>query len=297
MIQRLGFAADDRVLIINADDLGITKGTNEAIVDLFEQQAITSTSIMMPCADSDEAMEMCTKQGVEKIGIHITLTSGERHSYTPVFQKSNLNSLLTAEGYFHKDAALLETNADEKEVRIEIESQIQSAIARGIDPTHLDSHAGSIMGFCTGRDFLELTFDLCEKYRLPFNLPYRIVEQPFLNADQKKRFQARLDSAKERGILSIDDIVLLPYCFNPLNRYKEMKRQLIELIKNIKPGITQLTVHPAQITDALIEATGCYKEREIELQLLNDVDIKQWIQRERIKLMSWADIRDLQRSV
>lgn len=32
----------------------------------------------------------------------------------------------------------------------------------GINPTHLDSHAGSIRGISTGRDFLEITFDLCE---------------------------------------------------------------------------------------------------------------------------------------
>lgn len=38
MIQKLGFAADERLLIINADDFGITKGTNEAIVDLFEKK-------------------------------------------------------------------------------------------------------------------------------------------------------------------------------------------------------------------------------------------------------------------
>lgn len=37
MIRKLGFAADDRLLIINADDFGMTKGTNEAIVNLFEK--------------------------------------------------------------------------------------------------------------------------------------------------------------------------------------------------------------------------------------------------------------------
>lgn len=37
MIQKLGFAANDRLLIINADDFGMTKGTNEAIVHLFEK--------------------------------------------------------------------------------------------------------------------------------------------------------------------------------------------------------------------------------------------------------------------
>ena len=51
MIQKLGFTANDRLLIINADDFGITKGTNEAIINLFEEKSITSTSIMIPCSE------------------------------------------------------------------------------------------------------------------------------------------------------------------------------------------------------------------------------------------------------
>ena len=96
----------------------------------------------------------------------------------------------------------MEKNADYNEVRMEMESQIQSAILKGIDPTHLDSHAGSIMGLFTGRDFLEITFDLCEKYCLPFNLPNRILEQPFFNTDQLRLFQKRIASARDKKNLT-----------------------------------------------------------------------------------------------
>ncbi|WP_440962106.1 polysaccharide deacetylase family protein [Paenibacillus nitricinens] len=297
MIRKLGFAADERLLIINADDFGITKGTNEAIVDLFEKKAITSTSIMMPCPDSNEAMEISNCRGIKNMGIHLTLTSGEQHPYRPVFQNRNLNSLITEEGNFHIDATLLERNAADDEVRVEIEAQIQSAIVHGIDPTHLDSHGGSIMGLFTGRDFLEITFDLCEKYRLPFNLPTRIVEQPFFNMDQLRRFKKRISSAKERSILLIDDIVSLPYCINPTATYSEMKKGLTERLKNLKPGVTQLTIHPAKITEQLIALTTCYTERELEYLLLNDIEIKQVIINEQITLISWTDIRDIQRSI
>ncbi|GIP52414.1 polysaccharide deacetylase family protein [Paenibacillus vini] len=295
MIRKLGFAADDRLLIINADDFGITKGTNEAIVSLFENNSITSTSIMMPCLDSNEAIELSNLKGVRNIGIHLTLTSGGSQSYKPVCQKRTLNSLITEEGYFHIDSAYLERNADESEVRMELESQIQSAILKGMNPTHLDSHGGSVMGLSTGRDFLEITFDLCGKYRLPFNLPKRIVEQPFFNPDQLKLFHKRISSAKDRGILLIDDIVSLPYGFDSNTGYSTMKKLMVDMLKNLKPGITQLTVHPAKITEQLKVITSCFREREMEYVLLNDIEIKQLIINERIKLISWSDIRDLQR--
>lgn len=252
---------------------------------------------MIPCMDSTEAMAVSRLKGMKDIGIHLTLTSDELNPYAPVYDKRALHSLITTEGHFHTDVALFERNADEDEVLLEMESQIRCAILNGIDPTHLDNHAGSILGLFTGRDFLELSFDLCEKYRLPFLLPNRIVEQPLFNTDQRRLFQKRINSAKGRKILLIDDIVSLPYCFNPVIPYSKLKKQLEDTLSNIKPGITQLTLHPSKITDQLMGITSCYKEREMEYRLLNDSDIKRLFRRERIKLISWRDIRDLQRSM
>lgn len=64
-----------------------------------------------------------------------------------------MSSLITDEGYFHQDATLLERNAADDEIRIELESQIQSAIVQDIDPTHLDSHGGVLWGYTLGEIF------------------------------------------------------------------------------------------------------------------------------------------------
>lgn len=295
MNNKLGFATDDRLLIINADDFGITQGTNEAVISLFKQGSITSTSIMMPCPAARGAVVQSNQKGLSNVGIHLTLTSSENHSYRPVYQERTLHSLITTDGYFYKDNSYIEKSADPEEVRIELNAQIQRAALLGIDPTHLDSHTGSIMGIFTGCDFLEITFDLCEKYCIPFNLPIRVLEQPFFNNEQKEMFQKRIESAKKRGILLIDDMVSLPYCLNPFDEYDYMKEQLIKLIKNVKPGITQLTTHPSILTEELKALTHCNRERDIEYHLLNDLDIKQLFKNEGIKLVSWKDIRDLQR--
>ncbi|OBR63150.1 hypothetical protein A7K91_23930 [Paenibacillus oryzae] len=297
MINKMGLTAKDRLLIINADDFGITEGSNEAIVNLFENKSITSASIINAYPASNNAMDVSIRKGIEYIGVHLTLTSSDLHPCTPVFQQQSLSSLITDEGYFHTDISLLEKNADEKEVRIELESQIRKSILKGIDPTHLDSHGGSVMGLLSGRDFLEVVFDLCEKYRLPFNLPKRILEQPFFNADQLKLFQKRMASAYDRKIVLIDDMVSLPYCSGPNLEYSRLKQQLIDILQRLKPGVTQLTVHPSILTDQLKEITHCYEEREMEYRLLQDDDVKRLIKREQIKLITWKAIRDLQRSI
>ncbi|NIK78839.1 hypothetical protein FHS15_003985 [Paenibacillus castaneae] len=297
MFEEFGFSSGDRLLIINADDFGLTKATNQAVIHLFEQAAITSTSIMMPCSAAKEAALIGSQRNLSSIGIHLTLTSNEKYSFKPLYQQKVLESLTTADGYFHHNASLVEQNADPEDVRAELDAQIQSAMRLGIDPTHLDNHGGSIMGLHHGRDFLEIAFDLCEKYRLPFLLPLKIVEQPYFSSNQKEIFRKRIDTAKSRGILLIDDLVSLPYQLSDEEGYEDLKNQLIELLKNLKPGITQWTVHPSIVTDELKAVTPHFRERELEYRLLMDPEIKSIIDSENIQLVSWKNIRDLQRKM
>lgn len=291
MNSKLGFEESDRLLIINADDFGITEGTNEAILALFQLAAITSTSIMIPCPAARDVLNKGDINNIEQAGIHLTLSQG----YKPVYHEVTLHSLVNSDNEFFTDIAYIESNADLDEVRLELQAQIKYAISKGINPTHLDSHAGSIMGLCTGRDFLEIALDLCQEYQLPFNLPRRILMQPFINEEQRERFSERISSAERRGILLIDDMISLPYCLSTNAKYDTVKAQFITMIENLKPGITQLTVHPSIITEELKRLTNCYVEREIEFRLLCDLDIMQLFKMENIKLVSWKDIRDIQR--
>jgi Uncharacterized protein conserved in bacteria len=297
LLKQLGYNANDRLLIINADDFGVTKGTNEAIIQLLKSEAITSTSLMVPCPSSADAMNRIAGAGHREVGIHLTITSDAAQSYAPVYRDRPLHSITHSDGMFHTDCAQLERHADWDEVRLELEAQILQAQANGIELTHLDSHAGSVLGLHTGRDLLEIVFDLCIKYRLPFNLPCRIVEQPFFNADQIQLFESRIASAQERGIRLIDDMISLPYCFRPEPDYNLMKLQLLALIRTIKPGITQLTVHPSLVTDCLLALTDCHKERDHEYRLVQDEHFRQVLHSENIHLVSWRSIRDLQRDL
>lgn len=297
MLEQLGYQSGDRLLIINADDCGITSGSNRAIIDLLEQGGITSTSIMMPCSVASEAAQTCVRKQINHVGVHLTLTSDEFAGYKPVLQPDNRNSLSDGDGYFHRDPSYVERHADPDDVRKELDAQIRLAIAEGLDPTHLDSHAGSVLGLAHGRDFLDVVFDLCERYRLPFNLPLRISEQPFFSNEQKNRFKQRTDEARRRGILLIDDMVGLPYSLDDGEQYEDVKSRLCTMIRNLHPGITHLTTHPAIVTEELKAITPHYRAREWEYRMLTAPDIKALLRDEGVQLVSWRAIRDLQRKM
>ena len=52
-----------KFLIINADDFGMCRGANLAVMDLFkdEKSALTSSTVMAPCAWAPEACKFAAE--------------------------------------------------------------------------------------------------------------------------------------------------------------------------------------------------------------------------------------------
>ena len=63
--------------IVNADDLGMTPGTNKAIFDGHDNGYINSTSIMTNCDYFNEAIHGLKARKDLKVGIHLNLTYGK----------------------------------------------------------------------------------------------------------------------------------------------------------------------------------------------------------------------------
>src|SRR5438552_4611590 len=72
LAERLGYRADDRLLIINCDDLGVSHAANVATFDAMANGVATSATLMVPCPWAREAAEMFAGLA---IGVHLTLTS------------------------------------------------------------------------------------------------------------------------------------------------------------------------------------------------------------------------------
>src|SRR5258708_38282284 len=79
------------VLIVNADDFGLTEGTNCAIVDAHCKGIVTSTSLLANGYAFDHAVELAHQHPTLGQGVHLTLTEG-----LPVAQ--NVPELVGADG-------------------------------------------------------------------------------------------------------------------------------------------------------------------------------------------------------
>jgi len=126
------------MLIINADDLGMTPGTNKAIFDGFDKGAITHASIMANCDYFMDAMQDIPSRPNLGIGMHLNLTYGKALIANPLYCDKN--------GFFnlgYKDLLLTKNKEFLKAIEKEWEAQIQRVLEYSSIPitlTHLDSH-------------------------------------------------------------------------------------------------------------------------------------------------------------
>jgi len=67
-----------RNIVVNADDFGASRQTNEAILQAFEKGLISSATIMANMPAFEEACQLVHQHHLQRrIGLHLNLTSGK----------------------------------------------------------------------------------------------------------------------------------------------------------------------------------------------------------------------------
>ena len=152
-LQQLGFQADDRVVVVHADDIGMCHATLPAIDELMAFGLVTSASAMVPCPWFLEAASWHRRNPQFDLGIHLTLTSEWQHyRWGPLSCRDEGSGLLDDQGYFHGTTADVRRQAKSEAVRIEMRRQIDLGVRSGINPSHVDNHM--MVAMCD--EFLEI---------------------------------------------------------------------------------------------------------------------------------------------
>src|SRR5205823_577470 len=181
LAERLGYPRDAKLLIVHADDLGVAHSVNSASIKALESGLVSSASIMIPCPWLPEIAAYARSHPEADLGLHLTLTS-EWTSYRwgPVLSKDRVASLLDKSGYFYLTESEAASHLDVKEAEAEIRAQIERARAFGIQPTHLDSHMGTLY---QSKALFEVLLRVAGENKLPTRMSREFfASAPFLPA-------------------------------------------------------------------------------------------------------------------
>lgn len=282
LAERLGYEKDAILLIVHADDLGLAQSVNEASMEAFSNGGITSGSVMVPCPWTPDFARYYRNHTGLDVGIHSTLNAEwEYYRWDGVLPSSEIPSLLDEEGYLHASLESVARKADPAEVEREVRAQIERAIALGIQPSHLDTHMGSM---AAKPEFFQIYLKLGREYQLPVLLP---------------RYMTLQLSEEQRAVLT-DEVILLDGLFmmNQDPGASGWAKAYENMIGQMKPGLNQLIVHLAHDNDEMKAITVDHPDfgsawRQRDLDFVSGDAFRNMLKSHGIRLVGWKQIQGI----
>jgi len=286
-----------RNLIVNADDFGWTAGVNRGIAEAHRNGIVTSASLLANGEAFAEAVELTRTGRGLGVGVHLNLNDGP-----PVAPRDAVPTLLNNAGEFEggPDGLLLKiaTRAlSIREVEIEWEAQISRVRKAGIEPTHLDGHKHVHM--LPG--LFEIALRLAKRNGIA---AIRVSHEASslraaLSTGEahavvvlKQGVQARglkLLARDARELVERAGVSTADYFCGIAQTGELTKQGVARLLRSLPEGTTELMCHPGYLDDALRKtATRLQASREKELEILTDMEIRNLVASQGIRLIDYA---------
>jgi predicted glycoside hydrolase/deacetylase ChbG (UPF0249 family) len=272
LAERLGYAPDAKLLIVNCDDLGSTRSANVAVYEALRDGVATSATLMVPCPWARDAAAMYRG---EDVGVHLTMNAEwETYRWGPI---THSPSLLDGDGGFPRTVQDVWDHADLDEVRKECRTQIERAIYWGFDVSHLDSHMGTMQ---LRSEFFDVYLEMAVEFSLPLRMApaaaERLIGFPYRHL------------AEQEGVVFPDHFVYTSV---------GSRRQIEKALFGLHPGVTEVYVHPATDTDELRSSHPDWGQRvEDHAMVTTDSSFANLVERSGATLIGFRELRDLQRS-
>lgn len=300
--EKLGFPKGAKILILHVDDAGMSWDSNEGAKQAMDNGVATSVSVMMPTPWVPGFVHYLKQNPKADAGLHLTLTSEwSDYRWAPLIGKTVAPGLVDIEGAMWKNVEDVVKHATAEEVEKEILAQLERARTMGFEPTHLDSHMGTL--FATP-EFLQLYIKIGIEQKIPVMFPgghnTMIGKQRGLDENTLKQFQQTGKTIWDAGLPVLDDLHNVSYGWeypatvrdSDKEHQKYATQQYIETIKSLKPGLTMVIMHCSQPSDVFPYITNSSHIRKGDLLAMTDPEFKKFIQQEGIILTTWREVKE-----
>ena len=272
LAERLGYGPDARIVIVNADDLGLCHAANVGVYDCLRTGTVTSATLMVPCPWARDA---AARYRGEDVGVHLTVNAEwERYRWGPITRSP---SLLDGDGGFPRTIEDFWDHADVDEVRRECRARIERAILWGFDVSHLDAHMSTLL---LRPEFFDVYLELA----LDFGLPVRIADG---SRPDRLGFPAR-EVAEDAGVVFVDRVLSA--------RRLGARVTIATRLAALEPGVTELRLHPAVDTPELRALASDWETRVDDHRLVcADSTLAEALEAAGVRLLGYRALRDVVR--
>lgn len=269
-----------KLLVVNADDFGFTGDVNRGIIEAHQRGILTATTLMATGSAFDDAARLAAENPRLDVGAHLVLTGGP--------------SLAVAGGKLPDSVPKLLAAIAARRIRIydELAAQVRRMLDAGIRLTHLDTHKHTHLA----PPVLNAVARIAEEFQIrwvrrPFDLPLTAARggAPWLKSATsdglnlvRRRFERVLE---QRQCRTTDHFA----GFQITGRFRTA--ELVQLVRALPEGSTELMCHPGRCTDELRGARTRLKEsRERELEALVAAETRQALAECGVELVNYRKL-------
>jgi len=287
---------NETLLLVNADDLGMSRGITDGIFLAHKHGFVTSASLMpnMPAAEY-AAGRLESHPGLG-VGCHLNICQGR-----PLLPRAEVRTLVGAFGQFHSPAEMARRlwrfQVNPREIEAEFREQIRWMKFRHLFPTHADSHHHMHLYPAAARGFARALASegircarasRCAVFPRPASIGGPHEGGP-LRRVLVRSYRSALQSAVFRRFLSPDCRIAF------LSRDRGNLALLFDhwrlALRNLPPGSFELACHPglSDPRDADL-VDGIRPQREEEFRWLVNSELRDIIAACGIRLITYNDL-------
>lgn len=299
--EQLGFPKNAIVLILHVDDVGMSYDANAGAIKAMDDGVATSCSVMMPCPWVPAYVHYLKMHPDTDAGLHLTLTSewGE-YRWGPVAGKSMVPGLTDSEGALWPSVEEVVKHATAAEVAIEIKAQIDKARSMGFEPTHLDSHMGTL--FATPeftRQYIMAGIENHIPVMMPGGNASVISREMQASPDVIQQMRMAGTMLWNAGLPVLDDLHNDSYEWTIPDEIKSDDKKLqafktakyIAALHELKPGLTMMIMHCTNPSEIFQFITDSGPLRKADMLAMMDPAFKNEIEKMGIILTTWREVK------
>jgi len=280
--EKMGHSANARLLILHADDVGMSRSVNKATLEALEKGWVTSASVLVACPWFPEVARWAKEHPDADLGIHLALNSewtGFR--WGPVTRTSLVPTLTDAQGYLPLTSEEVMEKAASADVEQELRAQIEKARAFGVNITHLDSHMGTL--FRTPALF-DVYLRVGQSYRIT-----QLISQGSRTGTSSLGLVPA--GGTSPGSPTVDQVLEI----RPGVPKEKWVQTYMDMLRPLQPGVYQLILHTAYDDEEMRGATWDHPDwgaawRQNDFDMVKSPEFQKFLRDEGFILVRWKDI-------
>ncbi|MDD5488459.1 MAG: ChbG/HpnK family deacetylase [Candidatus Omnitrophica bacterium] len=279
-------------LIINADDLGLSRSVNEAVKTCYLDGCITGTSVIPAGSEFVDAVRMLEDISKREVGVHLALTGG----FSPVSRDLSLIGSLVGPdgkfpaGYLGVVSKYARGVLDLDEVYSEFSRQIDKVNTAGLTITHLDSHEHIHML----PSVLTVVMRLARENDIPYvrfpKEPLAVVRKHMSIHNLFRYNMLRLLSGALERNFDVGYPISNDHFLGHFHSGNIDDGVLGFMMDNLPDGLTELAVHPGANMEDLTEKSPWHVNAPRELEVLLGGNWRKKLKDGGIELVTHRDV-------